>query len=75
MGRLSGFGYSEIAQRLSQFGFELDRRAKGSHEIWYNPLTHKRTVVPHHSGDMPEGTLHAILKRAGISASEFLDAK
>ena len=26
--------------------FELDRRARGSHEIWYNPLTHKRTAMP-----------------------------
>ena len=75
MGRLAGFGYSEIAHRLRMFGFEVDRRARGSHEIWYNPLTHKRTVVPYHGGDMPEGTLDAILKRAGISASEFLNAK
>jgi predicted RNA binding protein YcfA (HicA-like mRNA interferase family) len=72
MGRLSGFGYSEIISRLKSFGFILDRHAKGSHEIWYNPNTHRRTVVPHHSGDMPEGTLRGILKRSEIDVDEFL---
>jgi hypothetical protein len=27
---------------------------------------------PNHSGDMPEGTLRAILKESGISPDEFL---
>jgi predicted RNA binding protein YcfA (HicA-like mRNA interferase family) len=29
--------------------------------------------VPHHPGDLPEGTLRAILKHAGISVDEFLN--
>jgi predicted RNA binding protein YcfA (HicA-like mRNA interferase family) len=73
MGRLSGFSYNDIIARLRAFGFILDRQAKGSHEIWYNPTTHRRTVVPHHAGDMPEGTLRAILKRADIPVDSFLD--
>jgi len=58
--------------RLKQFGFQLDRQAAGSHEIWYNPDTNRYTTIPNHSGDMPEGTLRAILKQAGISVTEFL---
>jgi len=46
----------------------------GSHEIWYNPNTDCYTTTPNHPGDMPEGTLRAILKQAGISPSEFLEA-
>jgi predicted RNA binding protein YcfA (HicA-like mRNA interferase family) len=34
MGRLAGFGYFEVARRLRRLGFEFDRQAKGSHEIW-----------------------------------------
>ena len=30
------------------------------------------TTVPNHSGDMPEGTLRAILKEAGIDPNKFL---
>jgi len=30
------------------------------------------TTVPNHPGDMPEGTLRAILKQAGIEPDEFL---
>lgn len=72
MGQLGGFRYREIVQRLKQFGFQFDRQAAGSHEIWYNPNTDRYTTIPNHSGNMPEGTLRAILKQAGISATEFL---
>ena len=47
-------------------------RLAGSHEIWFNPATNHYTTIPNHSGDMPEGTLHAILKQAGVEAEEFL---
>lgn len=30
------------------------------------------TTIPNHPGDMPEGTLRAILKQAGVSPDEFL---
>ena len=72
MGRLSGFRYREVVTRLHNFGFEFDRHARGSHEIWWNPKTHCRTTVPHHPGDLPEGTLRAILRQAGITPDEFL---
>ncbi|MFO1433308.1 MAG: type II toxin-antitoxin system HicA family toxin [Candidatus Competibacteraceae bacterium] len=72
MGRLAGFRYRDIVQRLKRLGFEFDRQAAGSHEIWYNPTTHRYTTIPNHPGDMPEGTLHAILRQAGIAPEKFL---
>ncbi len=72
MGRLAGFRYREIIKRLKQLGFEFDRQAAGSHEIWFNPSTQCYTTIPNHPGDMPEGTLRAILKQAGVEAEEFL---
>jgi len=62
MGRLSGFRYREIIKILKLFGFEFHRQAARSHEIWHNAKTNKFTTIPNHSGDMPEGTLRAILK-------------
>jgi predicted RNA binding protein YcfA (HicA-like mRNA interferase family) len=47
-------------------------QAAGSHEIWYSQKKKKYTTIPNHSGDMPEGTLRAILKQADISLEEFL---
>jgi predicted RNA binding protein YcfA (HicA-like mRNA interferase family) len=48
-------------------------RAAGSHEIWFNPALNRYTTIPNHPGDMPEGTLRAILKQAGISTETFLN--
>ena len=57
---------------MKKFGFSFDRYAAGSHEIWYNEATDRYTTIPNHLGDMPEGTLRAILKQAGIDPDEFL---
>lgn len=73
MGRLAGFRYREIVKRLKQLGFEFDRQAAGSHEIWFNPETRRYTTLPNHPGDMPEGTLRAILKQAGVEPERFVE--
>jgi predicted RNA binding protein YcfA (HicA-like mRNA interferase family) len=75
MVRLAGFRYREIVKRLKAFGFTFDRQAAGSHEIWYNETTERYTTIPNHAGDMPEGTLRAILKEAGVLPNDFLKKK
>ena len=75
MGRLAGFRYREIVQRLGRFGFVFRRQAAGSHEIWFNPASGRFTTIPNHPGDLPEGTLRAILKQAGISPEDFLASR
>jgi predicted RNA binding protein YcfA (HicA-like mRNA interferase family) len=72
MGRLSGFRYRDIVRKLKSFGFAFDRQAAGSHEIWFNHATNRYTTVPNHPGDMPEGTLRAILRQADIDPDDFL---
>ncbi len=73
MGRLSGFRYRDVARRLRKLGFTFDRQAAGSHEIWHNPIADRYTTMPNHPGDIPEGTLRAILKQAGIEVDSFLN--
>jgi predicted RNA binding protein YcfA (HicA-like mRNA interferase family) len=75
MGRLAGYKYREIIKILKKFGFEFLRQAAGSHEIWFNPKTKRYTTIPNHPGDMPEGTLRAILKQANIDVISFLNKK
>lgn len=72
MGRLAGFRYREIVRRLKALGFAFDRQAAGSHEIWFHLSSNRYTTIPNHPGDMPEGTLRAILKQAGIDPDVFL---
>jgi len=73
VGRLAGFRYREIARRLRILGFAFSRQAAGSHEIWFNPNSNRYTTIPNHPGDMPEGTLRAILRQAGIELDDFLN--
>jgi len=64
---------SDIIRKLRKAGFIFDRHAKGSHEIWFNPKTHRRTVVPNHPGkDTPKGTLRAIVQQSGLTIKEFI---
>ncbi len=72
MGRLAGFRYREVVKRLKAGGYEFYRQAAGSHEIWFNRSLKRYTTIPHHPGDIPEGTLRAILKQAGIEPETFL---
>jgi len=72
MARLTPMTYREVVRRLRAAGFEFDRQAKGSHEVWYNPSTRRRTTVPNHPGTLPMGTLRAIVREAGLSVDEFM---
>ena len=72
MGRLAGMSATDVVRKLRAVGFVFDRAARGSHEVWRNPNTRSRVVVPNHPGDMPEGTVRAIVRGTGLSVEEFL---
>ena len=38
----------------------------GNHDTWYSDKKQKRFQVPRHAGEMRKGTVHGILKDAGI---------
>lgn len=55
-----------LIKLLEQNGF-FYKRSRGSHQIYYNPLTNKTVIVPIHGGkDIKKGTFLAIIKQAGI---------
>ncbi len=72
MGRLAGITANEVIRKLRRAGFVFDRQAKGSHEIWWHPASPRRTTVPRHAGDLPEATVAAIVRQAGLTTEEFL---
>jgi predicted RNA binding protein YcfA (HicA-like mRNA interferase family) len=60
----------ELIKILEGKGFVL-KRIHGSHHYLIHPLTERIVVVPMHNKDLPKGTLHAILKQAGIDKNEI----
>ena len=73
MRKLPSLTAREVIRKLRKAGFVFDRQAKGSHEIWYNPKTKRRTTIPNHPGTtMPKGTLSAIITQAGLPVNDFL---
>jgi predicted RNA binding protein YcfA (HicA-like mRNA interferase family) len=69
---LAGLSYRQVVERLKQLGLEFHRHAAGSHEIGFSPTLDRYTTIPDHAGDIPEGTLRAILRQAGVDIDLFL---
>ena len=58
---------SELIRKLIKGGCYLIRQGKGSHEIWFSPMTGKEFVVPNHgSQEVGRGLENKIKKAAGI---------
>ena len=58
---------------LRRAGFTVER-IKGSHHHLLNAESPSlRVVVPVHRGDLPAGTVNAILRQAGLSQHDLLD--
>jgi len=70
MGNFPSLSPKELIKILESNGFVLNR-IHGSHHYFVNPVTGKITVVPMHNKDLAKGTMHAILKQAGIDKTEI----
>jgi len=62
----------ELVRVLEKKGWRLDR-VRGSHHIMVHPALKKAVSVPMHNRDLKTGTLHGILRVAGISRQEFIE--
>ena len=63
--------HAELSRKLRALGCVMKRQGKGSCEIWHNPTVNRSAVIPSHSGDIPAGTLRAILKQLGIQRADL----
>lgn len=55
----------ELISILNNNGW-VKKEQKGSHLQLVHPQQKGKITVPVHSGDIPKGTLNAILKQAGL---------
>lgn len=71
MGRLAGLRYREIVRRLKSLGFQFDRHAAGSHEIWYRPSTSRYTTIPNHAETCRRGLSEQFSSRLESTPMNF----
>lgn len=60
----------EVVSALLRAGFSV-RHTHGSHVQLLGPNGQRVTVPYHDARDVPTGTLHSILKQAGLTRAEF----
>ncbi len=61
----------ELIKVFERQGYIIDRQ-KGSHIILFHSISHRRLTIPMHAKDVPNGTLHAIIKESGLTKEGFL---
>ncbi|MCC7346923.1 MAG: type II toxin-antitoxin system HicA family toxin [Variibacter sp.] len=59
--------YRELIAILRAHGCRLVRAGKGSHEIWFSPISEKHVTVPRSTKS--RRTANEVLKQAGIPKS------
>jgi len=55
----------DVKKALKDGGCRFDRQGKGSHEIWYSPLTNRKFPVPYKN--LSRHTANEICKQAGLA--------
>ena len=65
MPKFSQIKPTQMVRLLEKHGF-VQARQKGSHLTMVNEQTDKQVVVYMHPGSLKKGTIHTILKRAGL---------
>lgn len=64
--------YRQLTRKLRHLGYEFYRQAAGSHEIWWHPVTERRTTIPNHGPkDILKGTLARILRDLDLKLEDL----
>jgi predicted RNA binding protein YcfA (HicA-like mRNA interferase family) len=63
---------AEIVKALERAGF-IAKRQTGSHVILTKAGLRRPVVVPMHRGELPKGTVLAIIRQAGITPEQFTE--
>ena len=69
MPKLVRVSYRELASKLRRAGYREIRTSR--HPVYYLAEKDITIPVPRHPGDIPIGTLRAIVREMGLSVAEF----
>jgi predicted RNA binding protein YcfA (HicA-like mRNA interferase family) len=64
---MAGPLYRQLVRILREGGCSFVRQAKGSHEMWFSPISQRHFAVPYDVQKV--STANAILKQAGLPKS------
>jgi predicted RNA binding protein YcfA (HicA-like mRNA interferase family) len=56
--------YPDLARLLKEAGCHVVRQGKGSHEIWFSPISNRTLTVPRNT--QKPHTANGVLKDAGL---------
>ena len=71
MPKLTRVSHRELASKLRRAGYVEIRTTR--HPVYYLEDRNITVPVPRHPGDVPIGTLRAIVREMGVSVEEFND--
>ena len=71
--KLPALAPADMLRALHRAGFTVQRVKGSHHHLRHADRPALRVVVPVHRGDLPPGTVNAILRQAGLSQKELLD--
>ena len=69
MPKLVPISHRELARKLRRAGYLEIRTSR--HPVYYMAKKNMTIPVPNHPGDVPKGTLRAIIREMGITVEEF----
>jgi len=69
MPKLVPISHRELARKLRRAGYVEIRTSR--HPVYYLAEKDVTIPVPSHPGDVPKGTLRAIVREMSLSAAEF----
>jgi predicted RNA binding protein YcfA (HicA-like mRNA interferase family) len=70
--RLPAVKARDVVRALERAGFTVSRTS-GSHcRLIHSTDPSRKVTVPIHAGDVPRGTLRAIISQAGMTVAEFI---
>ena len=69
MPKLIPISYRELARKLRSAGYVEIRTSR--HPVYYLAAKNLTIPVPQHPGDVPKGTLRAIIREMGMDVEDF----
>ena len=69
MPKLIPISYRELARKLQRAGYVEIRTSR--HPVYYLAARNLTIPVPRHPGDVPKGTLRAIIREMGVDVEAF----
>jgi len=70
--RLPALTARDVIRALERAGFAVSRTSGSHRRLVHSSDPARKVTVPVHTGDLPRGTLRAIISQAGLTVAEFI---